>query len=322
MIWTLIAVCAVALGISFLCSLMEAVLLSLNPFRLKAQHHRGVAEAGSWLFLKQRIERPISAILILNTLANTGLATVAGAIFVTIYSQHWLWAFSLGLTLLVLFGTELIPKIIGVNHNESVAPFVAPPLRLALRVLSPLTSVMERLAAVFAPRRNGAAERSEHIMDIITLTQAAKAEKLIHSYEEIIIIHAATLSARRVQSIMVPRESIRALREHLPIEENLKLIRETRFDRYPISDGDSPDDITTYVDLKELACAGRVDSTAALSALARPILSVSPNASLTALLALFLQNKGQLALVRAPSGRVAGLVTLDDVTELIIGDKL
>jgi CBS domain containing-hemolysin-like protein len=104
MIALLIVVCLLTGIISFLCSLTEAVLLSLNPLSLQLQSTRGEKDAARWLHLKQHIERPISAILLLNTLANTGLATLAGAIFAYAIGTKWLWLFTLLLSGFVIFG--------------------------------------------------------------------------------------------------------------------------------------------------------------------------------------------------------------------------
>ena len=87
----LLIITATVLVVSFVCSLTEAVLLSLNPLDLKLQEKRGVKDAARWLVMKNQIERPISAILVFNTLANTGLATLAGAVFISIYGAEWLW---------------------------------------------------------------------------------------------------------------------------------------------------------------------------------------------------------------------------------------
>src|SRR4051812_26427336 len=112
MLALLFLVSALVLLISFACSLMESVLLSLNPLWLQVQQSRAEKTAGRWLALKQRIERPISVILVFNPLANVGLATLAGAIFARVFGESWLWLFSVILTILVLFGGELLPKIL------------------------------------------------------------------------------------------------------------------------------------------------------------------------------------------------------------------
>ncbi|MCW0217054.1 MAG: DUF21 domain-containing protein [Prosthecobacter sp.] len=122
MLFLLLLICTTVVAVSFICSMSEAVLLSLNPLSLRLQEkkEKGLGVAGQWLAMKNKIERPVSAILILNTLANTGLAMLAGAVFVRVFDGQWLWLFSLVMSVIVLFGAELTPKILGVHHAEQL----------------------------------------------------------------------------------------------------------------------------------------------------------------------------------------------------------
>jgi len=145
---------AIAVFVSFLCSMAEAVLLSLNPIRLETLKKEGSHFAAAWLRMKQNVGRPIAAILILNTVAHTGGATVAGAAFDELYGERWLWLFTTGFTLVVLFGTEILPKVLGVAHSERLAPWIAPPLELATVVLRP-GGIAHARDAAFAHGRAG-----------------------------------------------------------------------------------------------------------------------------------------------------------------------
>jgi len=151
--------------ISFFCSLTEAVLLSLNPLALQLQSARGGSSAGRWLALKQHIERPISAILVFNTLANTGLATLAGALFADSFGNRWLWVFTLLFSILIIFGGELAPKIIGVHYAERLAPRLIGPFSWLLKAVHPLLVLMERFCWLIkgkkeAGRSPGAGQKS------------------------------------------------------------------------------------------------------------------------------------------------------------------
>jgi Mg2+/Co2+ transporter CorB len=117
--------CFTVLTVSFLCSLLEATLLSLSDIHLETRHREGHRYAAVWQNMRKRIDRPIAAILILNTVAHTGGATVAGSAFDEIYGDEWIWLFSLIFTVAVLLGTEIIPKVIGVGYAERLAPLVA-----------------------------------------------------------------------------------------------------------------------------------------------------------------------------------------------------
>jgi CBS domain containing-hemolysin-like protein len=318
-ILVLVVVCASALGISFLCSLMEAVLFSLNPLGLKLQQARGVEAAGRWLGLKQRIERPVAAILVFNTLANTGLAALAGAIYADAFGTHWLWLFSVVLTLAVLLAGEMMPKLIGVHHAERLAPRLIGPLGVMLRIAQPAVVLMEKWGRRLKGRDATARPDSAPIMDIITLVQAAKADRLLQNQEEVIIIHAATLSARRVGTAMVPRESVCCFDLQKSLLDNVldagKLHRS-----YPVL---TSGQIVGYVRVRELFVQNLTEgATAGWTQLIRPVLHVDGRSSLTQLLALFLEKHEIAAIVDGSDSTWSGWVTLDDVTQVLMGKRI
>lgn len=311
------------LVISFACSLTEAVLLSLNPLDLKLQEKKGIRSAGRWLQMKQAIERPISAILVFNTLANTGLATLAGAMFTGIYGAEWLWVFSILMSVLVLFGGEMAPKIIGVHHAARFAPRLIGPLTAMLWICHPLVLLMEKFCEKLKRGADEGRNQSDHIMDIITLVQAAKAEQMLHNQEEIIMIHAATLSARRVKTAMVPREAVRLFDVRKTLLENVEAAGSKLHRSYPVSLDGSHEGIIGYIRVRELFVQNlTAPATAEWTKLVRPALRVDGKASLTQLLALFLEKEEVAALVDAPGGRIAGWITMDDVMKVLMGARI
>ncbi|TDU68017.1 CBS domain containing-hemolysin-like protein [Prosthecobacter fusiformis] len=323
MLILLILLSLTVLVISFLCSLTEAVLLSLNPLDLKLQEKKGIRSAGRWLVMKQSIERPISAILVFNTLANTGMATLAGAVFTGIYGPEWLWVFSILMCVLVLFGGEMAPKIIGVHHAAGLAPRLIGPLSFMLWVCHPLVLLMvkfcERLKRGTADGRS----QSDQIMDIITLVQAAKAEQLLHNQEEIIMIHAATLSARRVKTAMVPKDAVNVFDVRRTLLENVEAAGPKLHRSYPVSLDGTRESIIGYVRVRELFVQNlAAPATADWTKLVRPALRIDGKASLTQLLALFLDKQEVAALVESPGGLIAGWITMDDVMKVLMGARI
>lgn len=311
-------------ALSSLCSLTEAVLLSLNPAWLKIRADEANSAAGRWLHLKQHVERPISAILIVNTIGNTGLATLAGAQFLKVAGPQWLWAFSIGLTVAAFAFGELLPKIFGVRHATRLAPHLLLPLQGAMWLLHPVVNLFHWITSRLAPSTKSPAEESEasnHIMDIITLTQAAHAEQAIHNREQIIIIHAATLSARRVRNCMVPVEGVKVFRVSLGLKENVRLLGPKLHRSYPVSEDGTLAGVTGVVRAREalaqhLMHEGQMD----WHKLARPVLRIRESASLTQLLAMLIEHGEIAALVEDRRGKVAGWITLDDVTQILMGE--
>lgn len=322
MLVLLILLTFLVLAVSGVCSLMEAVLLSLNPLDLKLQEKKGVAGAGRWLVLKNAVERPISAILIFNTLANTGLATLAGALFTTLYGAEWLWAFSVVMSVLVLLGGEMAPKIAGVHHASWLAPRLIGPLSLMLRLCHPLVVILEKFGEKLKGRAGNARSQSDQIMDIITLVQAARAEQLLHNQEEIIMIHAATLSARRVKSAMVPQGAVRVFDVRRSLKENVEAAGPKLHRSYPVSLDGGLDSIIGYVRVRELFVQNlAAPATADWTKLVRPALRVDGKISLTRLLALYLEKQEVAALVEEKGGIVTGWITMDDVMKVLMGAR-
>lgn len=322
MIALLVLTVFTVLGVSFVCSLTEAVLLSLNPLSLKLQEKKGSSVSGRWLKLKNQIERPVSAILIFNTLASTGLATLAGAISTDVFGGEWLWLFSVIISVLVLFGGEMAPKVIGVHHAEKLAPRLIGPLTWVLRVCHPLVLLMEKFCERLKRSSNDRTQ-SDHIMDIITLVQAAKAEQLIHTREEIIIIHAATLSARRVKTAMVPHEAVKVFDTRLSLLENVRNAGDKLHRSYPVSPDGTLERVTGYIRVRELFVQNLTTPEAsAWTQLIRPALRIDGKVSLTQLLALFLDKQEVAALVDASDGSLHGWITMDDVMKVLMGARI
>ena len=321
MLLLLIVTCAAVLVISFTCSLTEAVLLSLNPLALKLGRTGGDEVSARWLAWKNQIERPVSAILVFNTLANTGLATLAGALFSGIFGTEWLWVFSVVISVAVLFGGEMIPKIFGVHRAERLAPRLLVPLTWMLWLCHPLVLVMEKVCERLKRNHADVSSASDHIMDIITLVQAARAEQVLHNREEIIIIHAATLSSRRVRNVMVPREAVRSFRRDMTLRENVHANGPGLHRSYPVDGSGSLDDVEGYIRVRDLFVQNLALPDAHWRNLARPVLRVHGDTTLTQLLALFLERDEIAALVENSKGKVTGWITLDDVTETLMGAR-
>ena len=322
MLFLLLIITATVLVVSFICSLTEAVLLSLNPLDLKLQEKKGVKTAARWLAMKNQIERPISAILVFNTLAITGLATLAGAVFSSIYGAEWLWLFSVLMTAAVLFGGEMTPKILGVHHASRLAPRLIGPLSVMLWLCHPLIWLMEKFCEKLKSGAGDQRSRSDQIMDIITLVQAAKAEQLLHNHEEIIMIHAATLSARRVKTAMVPYDAVKIFDERKTLAQNVADLGPKLHRSYPVSPDGSAINISGYIRVRELFVQNLQTPQAPWTSLIRPVLHIDSKASLTQLLTLFLEQHEIASLVNDNQGGMSGWITMDDVMKVLMGARI
>lgn len=316
---TFIISCGIACTVSFLCSLTEAVLLSLNQIRLETLHQQGKRYAGQWLEMKRNVDRPIAAILILNTISHTGGATVAGAAFAQIWGDDRILLFSVLFTVVILFGTEIAPKVIGVAFSQRLAPVIIGPLRGCIAMLRPLIFVTDIFSRFFRSRAGAHGGTEVEAADIVTLAQLAKSRSLIDYSQEKIIVGAARLTETSVAQIMLPRAEIVFFQLGHSTAENLRLSRQSLHTRYPVSETADVDGIAAYVNFKEIFAVASEERAPELHPYLRRILFIRPQDKLNEILKLFINRKCHLAIVK-DEGAVVGLVTLEDVLDEIVGE--
>ncbi|HRY47621.1 MAG TPA: hemolysin family protein [Candidatus Paceibacterota bacterium] len=310
--------CATAIIVSFLCSLMEAVLLSLNPLRLQTLQRQGHKHAAIWLGMKRNIHRPVAAILILNTVAHTGGATIAGGAFDEIYGDQWLWVFSAMFTVVILVGTEIIPKLIGVAYSERLAPWIGVPLAMLTTFLRPLVFLSEQLSRLI--RKSPPTEAGMSVSDLRTLAGLARTNQAIEAEQESIIINTTRLQTTLLESVMAPRERIAFLQLQKSNIENFELVATTLHTRYPVSETDGVDGITGYVNFKEIVAAVPSRREVRLADFIRPLVRLHANLNLNEALKVLIGRGSHIALVEDAGGRIVGLIALEDVLEEIVGE--
>ena len=307
----------IAIGVSFLCSLAEALLLSFNPLTLNRLQTTRPRAAASWRRLKGNVARPITAILVLNTVAHTGGATVAGGAFAEIYGEHNIWIFSILFTVIILFGTEILPKVIGVTFRNQLAPWAGPILEVITRLLYPFILLSEVMF-----RRLTAHGESEQITtaDLVTLATLARSGKAINLEQESIIVNAVRLSHSAITTAMIPPERIRFLSKDATPESLLAIAKESGHTRYPLSRSADAKDIYAYIVTKK-ALPATQSELSQLMAQAKPIRTVDRHATLMTGLHATLQNKEHLLAVVDSQMHCVGIVTLEDIAgELLSAD--
>lgn len=304
----------IAIVVSFLCSLAEALLLSLNPLtlnRLQAKHPHA---ADSWKRLKRNIAHPITAILVLNTVSHTGGATIAGGAFSKIYGDHNIWIFSILFTIIILFGTEILPKIIGVTFRNQLAPHVGPILEVITVVMRPFILLSE-----FIFKHLTSHGESEQITaaDIVTLATLAKSGKVINQEQENIIVNTMRLSHTQIIHAMIRPENIRFIRKGDTPETILALARQSGHTRYPVSKTDKVEDIYAFIIIKQALPALNEDISALIMN-AKPIHKIKQSDTLLAGLHTMLQYKEHLLAVIDDQNRCVGIVTLEDIASELL----
>ncbi|MEM9665319.1 MAG: hemolysin family protein [Bacteroidota bacterium] len=308
-----------ALGISFLCSIMEAVLLSITPSYVAAQEQDGQPLGQRLRVLKDDIDRPLAAILSLNTIAHTLGAAGAGAQATAIYGDAYLGIISAILTLLILVLSEIIPKTLGALYWRQLAGPVTRLLEIIITLLYPLVIMSKGITRLLS---RGQKKESVSLEEFTALAELGAQQGVFEAEESRIIKNLVRFRSLRVKDIMTPRTVLFAMPEDKMVFEVMDEHSEFRFSRIPIFAGNR-DTITGYV-LKDdiLLRAAQEDDEVTLRTLKREIQVVPDNVPLPDLLERLLDKLEHVALVVDEYGGVAGLVTMEDVVETLLGMEI
>jgi putative hemolysin len=242
---------AVALLISACCSLMEAVLLSLTPSQIGEMAVRRPRVGATWQHFKANIERPIAAILILNTAAHTIGAAVAGAQFSGLFGADWIVLFSLAFTYLMLQFTEILPKTIGVRYNRDVAAWIAQPLVMLTSLMRPVAILVHWVNRPFEGKRSRV-DQPHAVEEITALAGLARLANQISRHQERIIHGATRLSRMKARDVMIPVEHLAFLSTSMSVGEALIVAHLEAHTRFPVCEDEGTDRVVGYVNFKEL----------------------------------------------------------------------
>ena len=307
---------ALALGVSFLCSVMEAVLLSVTP-SFVARVERDRPRLGASLRrLKKEIDRPLAAILSLNTIAHTVGAAGAGAQAVAVFGDAWVGVISAVLTLLILVVSEIIPKTLGAVYWRRLVSVVVRLLVPTTWLMWPLVKLAQGLTKVLARDEKPPVVSREELK---ALAELGARHGVVREEESRILKNLFSLGKLQARDIMTPRTVICALPASQTVGEALASGREIRFSRLPIY-GRSLDDIHGFVLRQDvLLKAAQGGGETPLSELERPLETVNESLTLRGLFERLMDNRSHIALVVDEYGGTAGVVTLEDLVETLLG---
>ena len=308
-----------AILISAGCSLFEAVLYSVPVRHLEAMAEAGKPAGKIFSRMRQNVERPIAGILSLNTIANTAGAAFAGAAATAVFGHEWLGYFSAAFTLAVLLFSEIIPKTAGVVYGRSLVPFVAYPLKALVWLMSPVIWVSTLMTRLIARGKTQEAVTGEEIRIMARLSLSSGE---ITSYQDQAIERILTLQEKMVKDVMTPRTVIFSLSEHLTVDEASKVAGRWEHSRVPVYDRDT-EDVVGVILTKELFIAHAEEKKEThLTELMRPVHFVVETARLNKVLAEFLELRQHLFVVLDEYGGVAGLISLEDILEELLGREI
>lgn len=315
----LITYAAIALGVSFLCSMLEASLLSVPASHVAMLVERGSRFGRRLQDMKSHVDRPLSAILTLNTIAHTVGAIGVGAEAATLFGHASVGITCAVMTVLILILSEIIPKTLGAVYAKSLAHFTAITTHLMMLITFPVVAVLQSMNRLL-----GAQDRKETMSrgEFIAATHLGRQGGSLDAREYQTVHNLMSLRTIKVCEILTPRTMVAALPEDQTVDEVMEDERPLRYARIPVY-RESVDEVTGYItrfELTEAYRSGQGNTT--LSEFARPIKAVPEQASVAAALELMLRNREHILLVVDEYGGLDGIVTLEDTIETLLGMEI
>ena len=325
MIELIIVVAAVILT-SAMCSLFEAVLYSIPISHIETLARENKTSGFILRRLRQTVDRPISAILSLNTISNTGGVSLAGFLFATAVMGEQNTgesfagiAFSIAMTFAILFLSELLPKTIGVVYARPLASIIARPLQLLVWIFAPFI-ILSRLATRLVAKEQKEQDISDE--EFISLARLGRRSGALDPTEARVIQNILSLKSKTAREIMTPRTVVFSLKDDLTVEEARNQRGIWSYSRIPVYEKDF-EDIVGIVLRRDIMAALTDDrGHSKLSDLMRPVHFVAESHSLDRILQMFLDRRQHLFAVIDEYGGLAGVLALEDVLEEILGSEI
>ncbi|MBK81946.1 MAG: hemolysin [Gammaproteobacteria bacterium] len=308
----LIAFAAASIGFSFLCSVLEAALLSVTPSYVASLRGKAPKLAERLRALKENIDDPLAAILTLNTIAHTGGATGVGAEVAVLFGEAWLGAASGAMTLAILVFSEIIPKTIGAKYWRNIAPYLPSVLGVMMTLLRPFVWLSQKIT-----RRIGAGEEADMREEISALVEIGVEQRALDEDERRIIQNTLRFHQIKVSEIMTPRAVSKFLTPETTVGEFKARFLNMPFSRYPLIDDEgAPIGYVHRSDLLDLA-----DGTT-MRECARRAFTVKDTTNIDFVFGEMLRERQHLALIYDDLGTWVGLATMEDILETIIGQDI
>jgi len=304
---------------SAICSLFEAVLYSI-PATFVEQLEQSGRPAGRILKqMKEQVDRPITAILSLNTISNTGGGALAGALAAGALGGGNVIYFSIVFTLAILLFAEVVPKTIGVVYARQLAPLIARPMHLLVGAFQPLIGLVQIVTKLI---RKGYKEQPVSDADLLTLVVSGLRSGTLNQDEARVIENVLSMDTRTVKQVMTPRPVVFTLSARTSAREAVSEDAIEKYSRIPVF-GKDPDDfvgVVRTVDILTAMANDRFDVT--MDQIKQNIHFVIDSTRLDNLLRTFLKRRQHLVAVIDEFGGISGIVTLEDVLEELIGREI
>lgn len=306
-----------ALSLSFVCSMLEAVLLSITPAFVAQLEQEGHGIAVHLKDMKSRVDRPLAAILSFNTVSHTLGAAGAGGEAQRLWGSDALAIVSVLMTLAILIASEIVPKTLGALYWRQLTPFTVQTLRFLIVIQLPLIWLSEKIGQALKPPH----EDGDHVSrdEMAALAQLGQSQGVFDERESRILQNLMGMSELRTHDIMTPRTVMFSLPTSVSVREFVERRDAMQFSRVPVF-GENPDDIRGYVlknDVYLRAAKGDLDRK--VGELVRSHMVVPESLPVPELFERLLDRREHIAVVVDEYGGVDGVVTMEDVLETLLG---
>lgn len=309
----LIAFAVLSIAVSFICSILEAALLSVTPSYIAQQKQHNPKLYEKLKVLKDKIDQPLAAILTLNTVAHTVGATGVGAQVTLVFGDGYLGIASAVMTLLILVLSEIIPKTIGARYWPALAPMLPVILKIMITVLRPFIWLSDQLMKLFG----GVSHEPDLRQEIKALTVLGREMNKLDEDEQRVIANILDLHDFKVRDIMTPRTVCESASPDEPLTQFTERVKVGQFSRYPVLDKDeSPLGIVFRYDLLNIT------EQQVVADIMKPVKVIPDKMNAEHLMTQLMHERQHMCLVYDEYGSWLGLVTMEDVIETIIGQPI
>ena len=320
MVTQLILATGIAIIVSAFCSIIEAVLYSVSQSQVEVMARSGKISGIVLKKLKKDIRRPITAILTLNTIANTMGAAVAGASAAVVFGEENLVWFSIFFTLAILLFSEILPKTAGVAYAKNLASWIAIPLNVLVKIMRPLIWLCQIVTHLIPKQEKEALVSIEEIEQVAVLGRISGE---IEPQQEHVISNILKLQDKTVRQIMTPQTVVFSLSEHLTIAEALKMKEQwNRHSRVPVYDQNQDDVVGIVLSRSIMLSLSEGLEGKKLSELMQPVHFVPEAAPLNKIMMEFFEQRIHLFVVVDEYGSFTGVISLEDIIEEIVGREI
>lgn len=314
--FTLVVAMIITLAVSALCSILEAMLLSTTASEVEALKKKNFRKGLLLEQFKTDIQETSSAILALNTIANTLGATVVGGFAIKLFGEDILVYFSLGMTFGILLFSEILPKNIGILYKNELISYFIYPLYIVRFIMRPISIIGQKMIQLLIhpikpPEAN-------HDTEIILLAEKRAQEGVLTTNERDMISNALTLDDTTINKLKTPRQVVTALDGNLTLKEVFQKHPDIPFARLPVYEKNF-DNVIGIVRRRDMM---NTQNDLKVKDLMQPVIFIPDAATAAVALQSFLKNHQQIAVTVDEFGSTSGVITMEDIFEHILGQEI